>query len=363
MQRIPVIQVGVGGVGQALIEQVLYFNEYIGPRLGFRFSYIALADRQGAIVADERIPPAVLMQAISTKRAGGSLSDLPEGGPLIEWRNLLTPLPCIVVDVTAQDGAEAALQTAVEQGHRVVLANKKPLCAAIDAFRALTAQGRTRYEATVGAGLPVISTLQSLLDTGDVVESIEGCFSGTLGYLTTQLEDEVAFSAAVLEAKRRGWTEPDPRDDLSGMDVARKALILARTSGLRVDLADFQVERLYPDSLADVPVEQFIEQLPTLDDAFRTKFRAASEQQMRLRYMASVNMAPTTQRTVGFQAIPAADILRASFSSLRGVDNLIVFRTRRYGDSAVSVRGAGAGVEVTASAVLNDLLAFARTWK
>src|SRR3712207_6276731 len=102
MRRIPVLQVGVGGVGQALVEQVLHFNERLGGRYGFRFAYIGLADRQGAIIDDERIAPAVLLEALQTKRGGGSLADVPDGGPLVEWHNLLTPAPCIVVDVTAQ---------------------------------------------------------------------------------------------------------------------------------------------------------------------------------------------------------------------------------------------------------------------
>lgn len=362
MRRIPVVQIGVGGVGRALVEQVLHFNEYIGPRLGCRFSYIALADRQGAIVADERIPLAVLLQAIAAKRAGQSLSDVPDGGPLNDWRNLLTPLACLVVDVSAQDGAETDLVAAVQQGHRVVLANKKPLCGSMDSFRSLTQQGRTRYEATVGAGLPVISTLQMLLDTGDRIEGIAGCFSGTLGYLTTQLEAGVAFSEAVQEAMHRGWTEPDPRDDLSGMDVARKALILARTSGLTANLNDFSVEHWYPEALASISRAEFLEQLPSLNEGFQSRFTVANEQDMALRYVARISMAGAGSIQVGFEQMPRAEQQYAPFSSLQGTDNLVLFQTQRYNVSSLSIRGPGAGVDVTASAVLHDMVAFAREW-
>ena len=355
MRRIPVLQIGLGGVGRALVEQVLYFNERLGGQYGFRFAYVGLADSQGAIVADERIPPAVLLQALATKQAGGSLAEVPEGGPLNDWRNLLTPSPCLLIDTTAQAGTEDALIAALEQGYRLVLANKKPLAADYQTFHALTSEGRTRYEATVGAGLPIISTLRSLLDTGDSIRRIEGCFSGTLGFLTTQLEQRILFSDAVRDARRRGWTEPDPRDDLSGTDVARKALILARTSGFQCELSDVTVESLYPSTLADLPVEQFMEQLPTLDDQYQAQWSAAADQGQALRYVASVT---ATNLKVGLARV-AVD---SPVESLRGPDNLVVYHTERYADRPLSVRGPGAGTEVTAAGVLSDMIAFAREW-
>ncbi len=356
MQYIPVLQIGVGGVGQALIEQILAFNERLGGRFGFRFSYIGLADRQGAIVADERIPPTVLLDAIAAKRRGDALADVLAGGPLLDWRNLLTPMPCMIVDVTAQNGAEQSLADAVAQGHRVVLANKKPLCGSLETFRALTAAGRTRYEATVGAGLPVISTLRSLIDTGDSVQQIEGCLSGTLGFLMTQLQDNVAFSAAVQTAKNNGWTEPDPRDDLNGMDVARKALILARTAGFEFELEHVTVESLYPESLASVETDQFIATLGALDEEYRERFQSVSEDGTKtLRYVANVSV---DRIQVGI-----ADVLLSEpLGTLRGPDNLVMYRTHRYSERPLSVRGPGAGVDVTASGVLSDMIVLAREW-
>jgi homoserine dehydrogenase len=355
VRRIPVLQIGFGGVGRALVEQVLHFNERLGGQYGFRFAYTGLADSQGAIVADERIPPAVLLQALATKQAGGSLVDVPEGGPLNDWRNLLTPSPCLLIDTTAQSGVEDALVAAVEQGHRLVLANKKPLAASYDTFRVLTTGARTRYEATVGAGLPVISTLRSLLDTGDSIQRIEGCFSGTLGFLTHQLEQGVLFSDAVRDARQRGWTEPDPRDDLSGVDVARKALILARTSGFQFELSDVTVESLYPPTLVDLSVAQFMDQLPVLDDHYRTHYVSAADQAQTLRYVAHVT---ATNLNVGLATVA----IDSPVGSLRGPDNLVVYHTERYAHCPLSVRGPGAGTEVTASGVLSDMIAFAREW-
>jgi homoserine dehydrogenase len=355
VRRIPVLQIGLGGVGQALVEQVLAFNERLGGKYGFRFAYIGLADRQGAVVADDRIPPAILLQALATKRAGGSLHDVPEGGPLNDWRNLLTPSPCLLIDATAQSGVEDALISAIEQGYRVVLANKKPLCAGYQAFRSLTIDGHTRYEATVGAGLPIISTLRSLLDTGDTIRRIEGCFSGTLGFLVTQLERGVAFSAAVRDARQRGWTEPDPRDDLSGTDVARKALILARSCGLPFELADVGVGSLVPAALAELPVDQFMQQVQTADDEFRERWAEAAGTGKALRYVAEV----TAERlNVGLATV----LPNTPIGSLQGPDNLVVYQSERYAERPLSVRGPGAGTEITAAALLGDMIAFAREW-
>lgn len=353
MRTIPVLQIGLGGVGRALVDQVLRYNERLGGRYGVRFRYVALADRQGALVDDERIPPALLLDALRIKRDGGALLDLPQAGPLNAWPNLLTPAPCLIVDVTAQDQAEDDLVAAVAQGHRVVLANKKPLCGSAASFRALTEGGHTRYEATVGAGLPIIATLRMLLDTGDQIDQIAGCFSGTLGFLATQLAADVPYSAAVREAKARGWTEPDPRDDLGGTDVARKALILARTCGIGRELADVEVESLFPSDLADLAVPEFMERIDQLDQTYRNRTSAAAADGNTLRYVAEVS---SQRLKVGLIEVDQA----SEIGSLRGPDNLVVFRTQRYREQPLIVRGPGAGVDVTASAVLNDMLAFGR---
>lgn len=356
MRRIPLLQIGVGGVGRALIEQVLWFNERRSRELGFRFAYIGLADRASAIVDDERIPPTVLLEAVAAKRGGGSLIDVPSGGPLVDWHNLLTPSPCVVIDLTAQDGAETQLAAAVADGHRVVLANKKPLCGSVDLFHALTRDGRARYEATVGAGLPIISTLRNLIDTGDQILRIEGCFSGTLGFLTTELQRGALFSRAVGEAKANGWTEPDPRDDLSGADVARKALILARTSGFGGEIGGIAVEALYPQTMADVSIEVFMDGLASLDEPMRGRFDEAAANNQTWRYVAQV----AEERVgVGLREVD----LRSAVGQLQGPDNLVVFQTKRYNDRALRVSGPGAGVEVTAAGVLSDLIAFGKEWR
>merc|ERR1719382_1655901 len=147
---------------------------------------------------------------------------------------------------------------------------------------------RVRHESTVVAGVPVIAALGRVIASADPVRAISGSFSGTLGYVMSGLQEGGAFSEVVLKAKELGYTEPDPRDDLGGVDVARKALILARTLGMRLEMSDVNVEPLYPDSLAKLSVPDFLKALPTLDKSFGDKVAEASKQGKVLRYAASV---------------------------------------------------------------------------
>jgi len=349
MRTIPIVQIGFGGVGRALAQQIGQFNQRLGTRYGLQFTHAGLIDRSGAIAdADTDL----VQRALDIKQAGGAVRDLPQAQPLDDWQTLLPATPCLVIDVTARDGMETALAQAVANGHSVVLANKKPLCASYELFQTLTEHGRTRYEATVGAGLPIISTLRILLDTGDEVQTIEGCLSGTLGFLMTQLEQGVAFADAVMDARTRGWTEPDPRDDLNGIDVARKALILARTCGIKAELGEVVTESLYPSSLADISLDTFITKLPMLNDQYQERYQAAVPQGMTLRFLAHVT--PDEQR-VGLATVE----LDSPMGTLQGPDNLVVYRTQRYNEQPLRVRGPGAGAAVTASAVLADMLALA----
>jgi hypothetical protein len=181
----------------------------------------------------------------------------------------------VVVDLTADD-TSAALETALLHGMDLVLANKRPIAGRRAASEALwqTARARGRrilHEATVGAGLPIIDTYHKLTESGDRVERIEGLLSGTLGYVLSEVGDGTPFSRAVRSAMRLGYTEPDPRDDLSGVDVGRKALILARLLGYRGELGRASVESLVPKWARALPLPEFLERLTELDDLFGTR--------------------------------------------------------------------------------------------
>jgi aspartokinase/homoserine dehydrogenase 1 len=204
----------------------------------------------------------------------------------------------------------------------------------------------------VGAGLPVIDTLRKLLEAGDRVLRIEGCPSGTLGFLFGELGRGRTFSAALRAAMAAGYTEPDPRDDLSGTDVARKALILARLLGFRGDLADVAVESLVPEALRAVPRDEFLARLDALDAPWEARLRAARAEGRVLRYRVRV-----TRRAiaVGLVAVAPSDPL----GTLTGTDNQFAFTTARYRAQPLVVTGPGAGAAVTASGVYGDLLRLA----
>jgi homoserine dehydrogenase len=239
----------------------------------------------------------------------------------------------------------------------LVLANKRPLAGRRAVSEALwqTARARGRrvqHEATVGAGLPIIDTYHKLIESGDRVERIEGLLSGTLGYVLSEISGGVPFSRAVRAAMSRGYTEPDPRDDLSGMDVGRKALILARLLGYPGELTRTAVESLVPKWARALPLASFLDRLEELDRGWRRRVDSAAAEGMVLRYVATVT---PSRVAVGLRPVPITSPLAA----IKGSDNQLVFTTARYKANPLVITGPGAGAEVTAAGVLNDILRLA----
>ena len=213
---------------------------------------------------------------------------------------------------------------------------------------------RFMYEATVGAGLPVISTLRNLLDTGDTVLAIDGMLSGTLAWLFNSFDGGRPFSALVREARELGYTEPDPRDDLSGLDGARKLVILAREAGRELSLDDVAIESLVPEALRDVPRDEFLARLEELDAPMQSRLDAARAQGRQLRHIAHLS---ADGARVGVVALPDAH----ACCHTRLTDNLVQFTTGRYADNPLVVQGPGAGPQVTAAGVFGDVLAIAHS--
>jgi len=195
----------------------------------------------------------------------------------------------------------------------------------------------------------VITTLRDLVDTGDEVQCIEGIFSGTLAWLFNRFDGSQPFSALVAEAKALGYTEPDPRDDLSGIDVARKLVILAREAGRDLSLEAVQVESLVPAALRDCGADAFLQALPGSDAALLQRLEVARGRGCVLRYVARLD---GQGASVGLMEVPEGH----AFANLRLTDNVVQFRTRRYCDNPLVVQGPGAGPEVTAAGVFADLL-------
>jgi aspartokinase/homoserine dehydrogenase 1 len=326
-----------------------------------RVRVVAVADRSGFVFDPEGLGARRLAALAAHKAAGRPLSEAdgavrgpgPAAVRAIARHALAHP---ILIDLTADD-TMATLETALGAGFDVVLANKRPLAAPraqVLALQALAdAHGRRlRYEATVGAGLPVMDTYAKLVDAGDRVTRIDGCTSGTLGFLLTEIGRGRPFSEAVRRAMARGFTEPDPRDDLSGLDVARKALILARMLGYRGELADVRVESLVPPEARALSREAFLSSLEQLDEGWRERQAAAERAGAVLRYVLTVT---PRKVTVGLRAVDRAHPL----AGLRGTDNQIVFTTPRYRENPLVITGPGAGPAVTAAGVLNDVLELA----
>ena len=265
---------------------------------------------------------------------------------------------------TAADGMETLYRAAFEAGIHVVAANKKPLTLPWEQCEALLAHARRshrayHYETTVGASLPVIETLKNLVRTGDRVHVIEGSLSGTLGYLCGELMKGVPLSEAVRDARTRGFTEPRPQDDLSGLDAGRKALILARELGLPLDLADVIVEPFVSrEVLGLADVEGFLAELRRRDRAIAEQVARYRDEGKVMRYLARIEPDGNTPKVrVGALAV---DSEHPAFR-LRGSESVVSFTTERYREYPLVVQGAGAGGAVTAAGVLADVLRVAQT--
>ncbi len=352
---VPIVLLGVGGVGRALIEQILARRDYHASRYGVRIEIVAVADKNGACVSPQGLSERELQTIVKHKADGGRLADLPFGYYQHNVRDIVdleAHASTIVVDVTATEDTFDALLLALERRAGIVLANKLPLTRPLDESLPLWQYPRLRYETTVGSAVPMITTAQRLAAGGEKIERVQGSFSGTLGYIMTAIEEGLAFSKAVLRAKELGYTEPDPREDLSGRDVARKALILARTLGWRAEMADIRVQSLFPAEWADWPLEDFLAELSTLDADFFSWRNVSQARHEALRYVAKLT---PDEITVGLEFVPQTSPL----GRLQGTDNLVEFYTEYYKAQPLALQGRGAGVEATAAGVLSDVVQLA----
>lgn len=256
----------------------------------------------------------------------------------------------VIIDCTNSDAIADRYAGWLTRGIHVITPNKCAGSGDFARYQAIKrAGGRFRYESTVGAGLPIITTLRDLIDTGDEVLSIDGIFSGTLAYLFNRFDGSQPFSALVAQARELGYTEPDARDDLSGLDVARKLVILARECGLAMTLGDVTIESLVPRALWGLSRDAFHERLGELDAPMGARLEDARASQSVLRYVARLC---DGKARVGLGALPRTH----AFAHIQLTDNVVQFTTRRYCDNPLVVQGPGAGPEVTAAGVMADLL-------
>jgi len=266
----------------------------------------------------------------------------------VSWDDALAEIGSRLHAVIDEHGAEAVLpySDAGNQGLLAMMGLNPRFFGHMGASKLL----RAICGPTVGAGLPIIQTVRDLIQTGDRVRAIEGIFSGTLAYLFNAYDGELPFSEIVKQAKAQGYTEPDPRDDLSGLDVARKLVILAREAGMELELDAVEVESLVPAELESGSVAEFLERCSSMDAAMQDRFEAARAAGEVLRYVGSVDA--DGHAKVSVRRVPAEH----AFGRIQLTDNIVQFRTARYDQNPLIVQGPGAGPHVTAGGVFADLL-------
>ena len=345
-QTISVGVIGPGKVGSALLDQLTE----VAPRL-LRETNLDL--RLRAIASSRRMWLGEHDPDWQTRFQGDAVPcDLDVFTAHVQAAHLPH---AVIIDCSANPDVAERYADWLAAGIHVITPNKHAGSGPIERYRdiqraAHAGSARFRYEATVGAGLPVIQTLRDLITTGDELHAIEGIFSGTLAWLFNKYDGSTSFSQLVREAHAMGYTEPDARDDLSGTDVARKLVILAREAGRELSLDDVEVESLIPPGLENVSAEDFIDRLAAHDDVMKQRLDTARAENKVLRYVASLNRDGSAR--VELLAVPQDH----AFAHLKLTDNIVQFITRRYCDNAMVVQGPGAGPEVTAAGVFSDLL-------
>ena len=261
----------------------------------------------------------------------------------------------IWVDNSAHDAVADAGVEALKLGMGYVCSNKIAATRSLEDWEVLKASGtRFKNETNVGAALPILHGLHAMLETGDEIERIEAVLSGSVNYIFSALDEGMKFSDAVRSAGEKGYTEPDARIDLSGMDVARKVLILARMCGSQLNLEDVQVHGFLPQAAFDGDLNGFMTELDSLGEAVDARAAKATAEGKRLRFVASYR--PETGCSCELKVLDASH----PFYALEGTDNAVSIHSNRYTDKPLVIQGAGAGGALTASGVLSDVYAVAR---
>lgn len=360
-KKVALVVAGLGNIGQCFIE-ILASQLSQRPELDNTVLVGGLSSKCAWLDIDG-IEPNKLLQDFKKQANEFSSSEL------IDWLSKLEQTQqfaeIVVVDITPSAEFAGLYEQFFEKGIHVIGANKNAGSdsqSRVNGIKALCAKHQAHWIAstTVGAGLPINATIDELASSGDSIEEISGIFSGTLSWLFQNYKGDKSFSELVLTARAQGLTEPDPRDDLSGLDVQRKLLILARDAGFELELEDIGVENLVPSSLQNVSLEEFIDRIDELDADFAARLSQAKAEQKILRYVARFALSQGKwQASVALEALPES----SAFANLTPCDNVFMLVTQWYQDNPLIIRGPGAGREVTAGGLHADLIKLSRLLK
>ena len=346
---------GYGSIGQELHKQILDERKILQERENISLDILALSNSQKMMLSEDNID----LKSASNVTEKIEALEQSNTNEMINHISRRSAYGRIIIDCSASDEAPDEYSNIFENGISIVTANKKGLSGNIDRYKSIMNSKNLNeadflYETTAGAALPFVKSVSDIASSSDSIKKIEGVFSGTLAYLFNSYDASMPFSELVNDALQQGFTEPDPRDDLSGMDVARKLVILAREMGLDMNVNDIHVESLVDPNHLSLSVNEYLEAMSSGDQAMNDRYQNALENNEKLSYVAQID--ENGNASVSLKNLSNDH----SFFSLKGTENIIAIHSDYYSNYPLVLRGPGAGREVTASGLFFDLLSVIR---
>ncbi|MGJ8683355.1 MAG: aspartate kinase [Nonlabens sp.] len=353
MKKIHIYLFGLGNVGSTLIKQILESERFFKTSHGIELKIVGLANSRKVLTTIDGVTSnweqQFAQQAVTR-----------EPNAFYDFASIYNEVR-IAVDATASKELSQFYPELVEHGFHVVTANKIANTLSQDFYDDLRDLLREKelcfeYETNVGAGLPIVDTICNLHESGEQIFAVNGVFSGSLGYIFNRFsQEDVSFSTVVIDALKNGYTEPDPREDLSGNDVARKLLVLAREAGLKLEFTDITIENLVIPELQTASLNQFLERIQLLDEPLQ-KRKSQLQQDEVLRHLGQLDTL-NKKLTVSLQVVKKD----SPAGQLQGSDGFFEIYSESYASHPLVIKGAGAGREVTARGLLSDIIKIART--